>query len=473
MSFVSLEFAALYALTLPLFYLLSQSRRWMLVLVVSYIFYMSWKPEYILIIAFTTIFDYFVALGIYGTGDRGRKKLLLCASILVNFGILFTFKYFNFFAGAYADLAARLDLPPTSASFSLLLPIGVSFYTFQEVAYIIDVYRGEVKPERNLGIYATFVAFFPQLVAGPINRAKSLMPQFHKRIVFDPVAVTEGFRLMLWGVFKKVVIADRLALYVNQVYNQPQEHGALTLLAATFFFAFQIYCDFSGYSDIAIGTAKTLGFDLVTNFRQPYFSRSIKEFWQRWHISLSTWFKDYLYYPLGGNRVGPIRWRMNLLIVFLVSGLWHGANWTFIIWGALHGSYLVVETWMERFSHRFQGAWTSPLKIGITFSAVCFAWIFFRANTLHDAWYIVTHLFQGPFQPGMVAAPFGSRQDLLIALALIAVLIGIDAAHVRNPIGRVVGALPVPARWALYYGFTAAVFLFGTWGKQEFIYFQF
>lgn len=477
MSFVSFEFVILFTLTLPLFYFLRHHGRWLLLLVASYLFYMSWRWSYILLIAGTTVVDFWIARAIHGSMVPIRRKTLLGASLAMNFGILFTFKYFDFLSRSMSEALAFLGMSYPLPLLNLLLPVGISFYTFQEVAYVIDVYRGTLPPERKLGIFATFIAFFPQLVAGPIERAQNLMPQFHRKSDFLPDRVVEGFRYILWGAFKKLVIADRVAAYVNEVYGSPGEFSAASLLLATFLFAFQIYCDFSGYSDMAIGTAKTMGFDLMTNFQQPYFSKSIKEFWQRWHISLSTWFKDYLYFPLGGNRVSPWRWRLNLAIVFLVSGLWHGANWTFVIWGALHGAYLVVETFYPRRpSFATAGAFKPAFDLAamaMTFCLVSLAWIFFRATTLSNALQVLGGLTDWAPREGELGRGFGSRDELAVTAGLIAFLALADLRIARLGVSRALGDLPVAARWGAYFGLTAAVFLLGRWGNQEFIYFQF
>ncbi len=343
MTFTSPEFVIFFSAFVPLYFATAHRYRWVLLLLASYFFYAYGSGIYVVLILFSTLVDYTSARAMGVTTNPRRKKLLLAASLTVNLGTLFIFKYFNFFNQSFAALAEVLSVGYPIGALSVLLPVGISFYTFQSMAYTIDVYRGAIEPEKHLGIMATFVAFFPQLVAGPIERAQHMLPQFRRRVQFDTERTVAGLRLILWGAFKKIVIADRLAIYVNTVYNAPERHSGLPLLIATVFFAFQIYSDFSAYTDIAIGSAKILGFDLMENFRQPYFSKSAREFWARWHISLSTWFRDYLYIPLGGNRVPFPRYLLNLMIVFVVSGLWHGASWTFVIWGALHGIYIVVE----------------------------------------------------------------------------------------------------------------------------------
>jgi alginate O-acetyltransferase complex protein AlgI len=476
MSFVSFEFAFLFLVTVPLFYLLPHKRRWLLVLVASYAFYMSWKASYIILIVLTTVCDYNIAKAIHASTSPTRRKLFLSLSLFLNFGLLFTFKYYNFMAGSFVDIARAMGMEMAAPTFHLLLPVGISFYTFQEVAYVIDVYRG-FPPEKRFGIFATFIAFFPQLVAGPIERARHMLPQFHRETRFVPAQVVDGFRFMLWGAFKKVVIADRLAVYVNEVYGHPGDFSGGVILLATLFFAFQIYCDFSGYSDIAIGVAKTMGFDLMLNFRQPYFATSIREFWQRWHISLSTWFKDYLYFPLGGNRLGRWRWRMNITVVFLVSGIWHGANWTFVIWGALHGFYLVVENALGgRFMDKPAGSESrilSGIRILFTFSLVTLAWVFFRAQNLSQAWTILSSMTHPRFDRNELGMVFGSKEELLICFGLVGVLLIVDRWIAKGGWEASFARLGTPVRWGLYYALACAVFLLGHWGSQEFIYFRF
>jgi len=353
---------------------------------------MCWKWEYIFLLFFPATIDFFVARQIEKTTPQRRKKLLLCISIVTNLGLLFYFKYFNFFLDSINTTAVLFGGQALLHSAKILLPVGISFYTFQSISYTVEVYRGNMPAEKNFGRFALFVSFFPQLVAGPINRPQVLLPQVNNLKPLEADNLIIGARRILWGLFKKVVVADRLAFFVNLVYNNPESYHGLSILCATIFFAFQIYCDFSGYSDIAIGVAKMMGIDLMRNFNKPYFSSSIREFWSKWHISLSTWFRDYLYIPLGGNKVGMSRWIFNLFITFLVSGVWHGASINFIIWGALHGLLISLESLNQRkkfFNFKL------PLWMGTlwTFSAVCFAWIFFRANNLHDSFTIIKNLF--------------------------------------------------------------------------------
>ncbi|HEX9151874.1 MAG TPA: MBOAT family O-acyltransferase, partial [Flavobacterium sp.] len=320
-------------------------------------------------------------------------------SLIANIGVLAVFKYYNFLNENLSFLIGSLGYQNKIPFLYILLPIGLSFHTFQAMSYTIEVYRGNYKAEKNFGIYALYVMFFPQLVAGPIERPQNILPQFHIKQYLNYEDLTAGFRLMLWGFFKKIVIADRLAVYVDSVYNNAERHSGITLLIATIFFAFQIYCDFSGYSDIALGTARVMGYRLMLNFRRPYLSRSIKEFWSRWHISLSTWFRDYLYIPLGGNRVSKPRWYLNIFIVFMISGLWHGASWTYIIWGALHGFYQVFGLLADKLKEKIPSLSLKPgplqiiFQIGLTFILATFAWIFFRANSVQDAFTIVNGIF--------------------------------------------------------------------------------
>lgn len=480
MIFTSPEFVIFFVLVVPAYFLLPHRWRWVLLLVASYFFYGYGSLVYVPVLILTTLIDYTAALIIDRSDQPRTRRLWLAASIGANLGILFLFKYFDFFSASVGAALNIAGLPATPPQLSLVLPVGISFYTFQSMAYTIDVYRRAMKPEANAGRFATFVVFFPQLVAGPIERAPHLLPQFRLPFTFDEARAVEGLRLMLWGFFKKVVIADRLAIYVNTVYNNVDGYSGQTLIIATIFFAFQIYCDFSAYSDIAIGAAKIMGFDLMQNFREPYFAGSVREFWSRWHISLSTWFRDYLYIPLGGNRLSLGRTLLNLMIVFVVSGLWHGASWTFVIWGALHGLASVIETYGRTRGIRIGGrdrVWVL-VRTGLTFAFICFTWIFFRANSLDDAAYVVSNLFT--FNAADVTAPFAAGlldagTEFALAWALIALLLLVDWAVGKWGFARLFNGSPAAARWAVYYALGAAVIFSGLYGSgaQEFIYFQF
>ncbi|NEM99186.1 MBOAT family O-acyltransferase [Pontibacter burrus] len=492
MLFNSTEFLFFFPVVVTLYFLTPANRRWIILLLASYYFYMSWKPAYTIILVISTLIDYFCgrAMGRYSDEEKHKRKPILYISLISNLGILGLFKYYNFFNNSARQLAEGLNMNYAVPAFELLLPMGISFYTFQTMSYSIDVYQGRIKPEKHLGIFALFVTFFPQLVAGPIERAGNLIGQLRTSFDFDYARVVAGLRRMAWGFFKKIVIADNLALMVNQVYNNPTDYEGITLILATVFFAFQIYCDFSGYSDIAIGAAQVMGYNLMENFRRPYFSKSISEFWSRWHISLSSWFRDYLYIPLGGNRVVKWRWYYNLFITFLVSGLWHGANWTFIVWGALHGFYLIfaIVTAKQRnalanavglTSHPVLYKWVQVLTV---FALVCFSWIFFRANSLADALYIIQYSFSGLGNISQVFAGINLEHLLFMEqgakvfiVSVIAILI-MELVHLIQRRGSVSALLmqpPAVVRWSVYYIALIAVLLFGQFGHQEFIYFQF
>ena len=473
MLFNSAEFLLFFPLVALLYYLLPARLRWVLLLAASYLFYASWRIEYLALIITSTTIDYLAGMGIVHTTDATVRKRYLTLSILSNLGILFAFKYWGFFS-ATVNEALGLAIPNAD----LVLPIGISFYTFQSMSYTIDVYRGQVKVERNFGRFALYIAFFPQLVAGPIERAKRLLPQLRQHVQFEYHAATSGMRLIAWGFFKKVVIADRLGQLVDAVYGAPQTASSLALLLATVFFAFQIYCDFSGYSDIAIGCARFLGVRLMPNFRQPYFATSLREFWQRWHISLSTWFRDYLYIPLGGNRGSHLHWGRNILLVFVVSGLWHGANWTFVLWGAIHGVGLILERIAKRalkpyrLTERLGQRLTHSLQFIVTMLFVMVAWIFFRANTVADAWYIVTHLAT-PSILSLTLPTAWSAMEITLSVLFLGLLLGLEWLIERYALPTWFVNRPISIRWALYICITATVLFFGVSNDQPFIYFQF
>lgn len=369
-------------------------------LICSYFFYMCWIPKYVILMMVSTIVTYIIAIIIDKLGNVRQRKVALFMSIIINFGILFIFKYYNFFIDSVGIILSKIGMSINLNKFNLLLPVGISFYIFQAIGYAIDVYRNDIKPEHNFINYALFVSFFPQLVAGPIERAKNLLPQFREGHKFHDRQAVDGMKIILIGLFKKVVISDTIAIYVDAVFNQVTRYSGITLIIAIILFSIQIYCDFSGYSDIAIGSAKILGFRLMENFKAPYFSSSIGEFWNRWHISLNTWFKDYIYIPLGGSKKGKLRKYGNLMAIFLLSGLWHGANWTFVVWGLLNGFYRVCQEWIRNFElpvvfhsqilHRIK----EMIKRLFTYGLVCFSWMFFRANSIADAKYVIFNLFK-------------------------------------------------------------------------------
>lgn len=526
MLFHSFDFLLFFPIVVGVYFALPRRYRWGLLLGASYYFYACWKPEYLLLIVLSTLIDYWAGLQMGRQSERSGRRPYLILSLLSNLGLLFGFKYLDFFSESIESVFNALNLFYGVPSFDILLPVGISFYTFQTLSYSIDVYRGKQSPERHLGIFALYVSFFPQLVAGPIERSTHLLPQFHPKALgapappalpkgtraasettgslvdtppsgigagFDYDRVTSGLKLMLWGFFKKLVIADRLAIYVNAVYAAPETHSSAALLVATYFFAFQIYCDFSAYSDIAIGCARVLGFDLMENFRRPYFAKSISEFWGRWHISLSTWFRDYLYIPLGGNRVSTSRWYANLFIVFLVSGLWHGAAWTFVVWGALHGLYLIASlltapvrewawthasTFLTNHDSTVQTAGLAPrikrlrewIAVAVTFHLVLIAWVFFRAGSIGDATYILAHMWS---LEGSAALPSFGNGPLFIAGASILFMEGLHLLERTASLEAVTDDWPPVARWGFYYLLVFAILTLGVFGQQEFIYFQF
>ena len=498
MLFNSIDFLIFFPVVTGLYFLLPQRFRWILLLVASCVFYMFFIPVYILILFVTITIDYIAGINIERSTGKGRK-IFLALSVISLCAFLFFFKYFNFFNANFSAMARFLDLRYPIPLLNIILPIGLSFHTFQSLSYVIEVYRGRQKPERNFGIYSLYVMFYPQLVAGPIERPQNLLHQFYEEHRFEARRVADGLKLMMWGMFKKVVIADRLAAFVNQVYDKPHDYTGLWLILATVFFAFQIYCDFSGYSDIAIGAANVMGFRLMQNFNRPYFAKSIGEFWKRWHISLSTWFRDYLYIPLGGNRVSVPRWYFNLFITFLVSGLWHGANWTYVVWGALNGTYLIAGIWYDqlvgpRISRRSRIG--NLAKVLGTFVLTCFAWIFFRARNIGEAIHIIRGMVRDlPAQVdylvwislelvhgrGSLYAPLVYHGKLLVPLnellwsiGLIGFLIGVQLFQRRQTWMSVIARQPIWVRWPVYY---AAIMVMGFLGAyhnaREFIYFQF
>ena len=403
MLFNSIDFLLFFPIVTIIYFLLPYKFRWFHLLAASCFFYMAFVPVYILILFFTIIIDYFAGILIENAQGR-RRKWFLIMSIVANVGVLAFFKYYNFFAGAFGHLLYRAHSNLNIPLLDIILPIGLSFHTFQAMSYTIEVYRSNQKAERHFGIYSLYVMFYPQLVAGPIERPQNLLHQFVEPHKIEYENLTTGLRLMLWGMIKKVVIADRLVHYTDPVFNNPHNYSGIALAIGAVFFAFQIFCDFSGYSDIAIGAARVMGFKLMTNFNKPYHARSISEFWKRWHISLSTWFKDYLYISLGGNRVSVPKMYFNIFIVFLVSGFWHGANWTFIAWGALHGFFSIFalitkekRKWINDRLGISKIHWVNnTLDVLITFLFVTFAWIFFRANNVRDAFYIIKKIFKIP-----------------------------------------------------------------------------
>ena len=485
MLFNSFTFLIFFPAVVTMYFVIPHRFRWAWLLLASCYFYMAFIPVYLLILLFTIAIDYAAGILIENAEGR-RRRAWLIMSIIANVGVLAVFKYFNFLSANANAIAEVFHWPYEFPILGIILPIGLSFHTFQAMSYTIEVYRGRQAAERHLGIYALYVMFFPQLVAGPIERPQNLLHQFYERHVVEYERVTDGLRKMAMGLFMKVVIADRLARYVNVVYNDPTSFQGLSLVVATIFFAFQIYCDFAGYSLVAIGSAEVMGFRLMKNFDRPYLSRSISEFWSRWHISLSSWFRDYVYIPLGGNRATTQRWYFNLFITFLLSGLWHGANWTFVIWGALNGFYLIfslVTKEAREAVNRAIGLASRPslhtaVSIAITFALVCVAWVFFRAATLTDALHVfsaaLTRLTLHQIVPDAVRAEGISKFEVFYGFLLIVGLMTFETISTRVNIVKQFRMQPAWVRWPVYYATCMAIWLLGiSTEAKAFIYFQF
>lgn len=473
MLFNSIEFLLFFSIVCVIYFSIPYKIRWLFLLIASYYFYMNWKPTFAILIFVSTLTTYITSLYIEkARGNIKKMKFYLTLSLIFNFGILFIFKYYNFINTSFFTILENTGMRWQVPNLDILLPVGISFYTFQAVGYTIDVYRGEIKAEKHFGIYALFVSFFPQLVAGPIERSKNLLNQLRSNFDFKYDNFIQGFIQMLWGFFIKVCIADRVALYVNAVYKYPEEHNGTTFVLATLLFAIQIYCDFSGYTNIAIGSAKIMGFDLMENFRRPYFSKSIGEFWGRWHISLSTWFRDYLYIPLGGNRVGFVKHIRNLFITFIISGIWHGANWTFVVWGLLHGFFLVFAILRDKYIDiALENSYFKKIKnifnILITFSLVAFAWVFFRADNISDAMLILNKIFT---QHGSL---FLNKSELAYAFVCILILF---FKEFKDEYNYKINFLSSKNKYVQYFSIVMIIYiiiLFGVVDSNQFIYFQF
>lgn len=495
MLFNSFHFMVFLPVVALIYFMITPKFRWIWLLVTSYYFYMCWNPKYALLIATSTVITYLSGILISSadciTDEIKRKKvkkLYVFLSLFINLGILFIFKYYGFFSTTVIRVLSVFNISITLPTFDLLLPVGISFYTFQALSYTIDVYRGDIKAEKNIGKYALFVSFFPQLVAGPIEKSKDLLNQFNEVHSFDYYRTRDGLMLMLWGFFQKIVVADRLAVLVNTVYNNPSDYAGLQIIIATVFFAFQIYCDFASYSNIAIGVAQILGYKLTVNFRQPYFSKSIKEFWRRWHITLGAWFRDYLYIPLGGNRKGKIRNYINIMIVFLCSGLWHGASINFVIWGGLHGVYQIIGNILKPLKAKIIDKWNISINVFsykfiqalITFILVNFAWIFFRANSFEDAIVLIRNIFvYNPWviTDGSLLTLGLDAKDFIVAIIAILIVVVIDYIQTRTRLRENITKQNLVFRWSVYIGIIMIIMILGIYGPeysaQQFIYFQF
>jgi len=492
MLFNSWSFLVFFPIVTVLYFLAPFKFRWLLLLIASCVFYMAFVPAYLLILAATIIIDYFAAIQIEKSEGRKRSGWLWL-SIIFTCLILFFFKYYDFFTWNVNELAGLLHSDIALAALHLLLPIGLSFHTFQSLSYVIEVYRGNQKPERHFGIYALYVMFYPQLVAGPIERPQNLLHQFREEHRFNYDDVTSGLRLMAWGLFKKAVIADRLAQFVSPVYDHPENFDGGVLMAATLFFTFQVFCDFSGYSDMARGAARVMGFNLMLNFDRPYAAKSLSEFWRRWHISLSTWLRDYVYEPIamGLRDRGLYGIVAALMVTFWVSGFWHGANWTFVVWGLLHGVGLSLEAVLSKQRKRLakaMPAWLfNAVMLAVTFSFVNFSYIFFRAKTIDDAFLIIRHITDWVFPVGnlfdtqipgffdkMTASMVVAPEQFNLSCALILLLVAAHSVQAQVNIEERLLSCPSWVRWSVYQIGILSIAFLGVWlGSRNFIYFQF
>jgi alginate O-acetyltransferase complex protein AlgI len=478
MYFNSIDFAIFLPIVFILYWFVTNTKlrlQNLLIVAASYLFYGWWDWRFLSLILFSSIVDYFVGIGLLNQEEPLKRKVLLWTSILVNLGFLGFFKYYNFFLENFITAFSFLGKEIKANSLNIILPVGISFYTFQTLSYSIDVYKRKLEPTKDFIAFLAYVSFFPQLVAGPIERASNLLPQFYAKRTFDYSKAVDGMRQILWGLFKKIVIADNCAEYANQIFNNSADYSGSTLALGAIFFTFQIYGDFSGYSDIAIGTSRLFGFDLMRNFNFPYFSRDIAEFWRRWHISLSTWFRDYLYIPLGGNRGGTWTKVKNTFIVFIVSGLWHGANWTFIVWGALNAIYflplLLTNNNRNNLETVAQGKLFPNFKelsfMFLTFGLTVFAWIFFRAENVGHAFSYISEIFSGSLFTIPEIIP-----RILILIIVFFVLIEWHGREEQYAIQKLGIKWNCPLRYAMYYAIIIALFWFGG-REQQFIYFQF
>lgn len=495
MLFNSIHFMLFFPIVTLMYFLVTPRFRWIWLLLSSYYFYMSWNPKYAILIGISTVVTYLSGILISNSNKirdeiKRKKTKIICviSSLAINLGILFFFKYYGFFFYNMSRVLSVVNVRVNFPMFDIILPVGISFYTFQALSYTIDVYRGDIEAEKNIGKYALFVSFFPQLVAGPIEKSKDLLNQFNNTYYFEYERVKNGLLLMLWGFFQKMVVADKAAILVNTVYNSPNDYGGFQIIIATLFFAFQIYCDFASYSNIAIGAAQVMGFQLTNNFKQPYFAKSIKEFWRRWHISLSSWFRDYLYIPLGGSRRGKVRTYINIMIVFLSSGLWHGASINFVIWGGLHGMYQVIGDILRPLKDKFIKVFNIRnnvfsfriMQVIINFTLVNFAWIFFRASSFSNAKIVIKNLFK--FNPwilidgSLFTLGLDNKEFLVVVMAILVVVI-IDLLQRKMNIFEVLSEQNLVFRWGVYISAILVILIFGNYGPsysaQQFIYFQF
>lgn len=481
MLFSTAAFAVFMTVTFLAYWLLPHKYRWIFILMANAWFYISYDVRYLAVILVTMLASYICAILIEKQDVAKKKKIIMTTGVVVTLSLLLVFKYLNFALYTVAKVLNRLSIPMQETTLRLIMPVGISFYTFMAVGYIIDVYKGKTQAVRHFGKYAIFVSFFPNISSGPIERAGHFIPQIDKEKTFDYDSVVYGARLLLLGLIKKIVIADMMTKYVDEVFNKVPQHHGICFAWATLLYTFQIYCDFSGYSDMAIGVARMLGFDLLTNFRQPYLSSSIKEFWGRWHISLSTWFRDYVYIPLGGNRCSKTRRDLNLLITFLCSGLWHGASWTFVLWGGIHGICQIIENRIKEatgLTREKEKTLTKPVKILLTlltFCIVSYAWMFFRANSISEAFYIVRSMFTDLSISGAMEQMTMSGRSVVKTTLAIILLIIFDLFNERKDMLMQLSRLKAPLKWVIYIvsAIVAIALKVNNQFAQEFIYFKF
>lgn len=483
MLFNSFDYLVFFPVVVILYFAIQERWRWLLLLFASYFFYACWKFEYVFLLTGTTLIDYFIGLQIEKAPGRKSKKSLLLVSVIVNLGVLAGFKYLNFFSENVNGLLKLFGSEPSFPVMNILLPVGISFYVFQSLSYTIDVYRGNSPAEKHIGRFALYVSFFPQLVAGPIERSTSLIPQIYKPLPFSEERLVSGLKLMLWGFFKKVVIADRLGMFVSYVYENPEQNNGIPVILATVLFAFQLYCDFSGYTDIARGSARILGYELMVNFNRPLIAKSIRDFWNRWHISLTTWFRDYVLYSLPyvrKNKVVFALFNLNIVITFLLMGLWHGASWTFIVFGLFHGVFLVLETITENIRNKAytvtginEHQWIRNV-IGSfsTLLLVTISLYFFRAANISDSFMMLKSSLD--FTETREALIYMVRNnELTFGILMIIVLLMAEHYHARKDLVRAIASKPLVIRWSLYSGFVFFILIFGVLHQTKFIYFQF
>lgn len=490
MVFNSFDFLLFFPIVVLIYFIFPKKYGYLWLLIASYYFYMGWNAKYAILLLFSTVVTYLSGVAIGKAQNRFIKKVYVAISLLLNLTVLFFFKYYGFLTDNVVNCFANLNIDIGFPQFDFLLPVGISFYTFQALSYTIDVYRNEIEAEKNIFKYALFVSFFPQLVAGPIERSKNLLIQIQEPSTYDGIRVIDGLKTMLWGYFLKMVIADRIAIFVDKVYGEYETYGGVYLIVASMLFAFQIYCDFAGYSTIAVGAARVLGFQLMDNFESPYISQSIAEFWRRWHISLSSWFKDYLYIPLGGSRRGRQKKYRNIMIVFLTSGLWHGANWTYVIWGGMNGIFQIVGDLTASVRKRVKKGLSLDetamshklMRSIITFLLIDFTWVFFRANTVQDAIAILQSMVTVKnldiLLDGSLYTLGLSQRSFWLMLGSICVLMIVDVLRARGISARqMIDRQEIWFRWFVYIGAIVAILVFGVWGpgynEKSFIYFQF